>query len=55
MTQEEFDKKEGKQCTKCDVLFEHKHYYPVLCNDCYNEEEDEGITPELPRAKYVEL
>lgn len=46
---------DGKQCSECGVIFERKHYYPVLCDDCYNGYLDIGETPSLPRTKHVEL
>lgn len=45
---------EGFQCSHCGICFEREHGYPVLCNDCYDNE-----TPEeragLPKATEKEL
>lgn len=40
----------GLSCSCCGVYFERKHGYPVLCSDCF---EDENI--DLPEAIIPQL
>ena len=39
----------GLSCTGCGVYFESEHGYPVLCENCYDENES------LPKATIPEL
>lgn len=55
MGQHATDKTEGKECSECGIMFERTHYYPVLCDTCYNEYLRDEDEPPHPRAKHVEL
>lgn len=49
------DIKDGKQCSKCDTIYERPHWVQVLCVDCFEEMLKESIVPEFPKASGVEL
>lgn len=46
---------EGLTCSECGIYFQQQHGYPVLCKNCYDEDSDEGVIPEIPRATESEL
>lgn len=44
----------GLSCTECGVYFKEEHGHPVLCNECFDDiEQDEECF--LPRATKEEL
>jgi len=46
----------GLSCSECGVYFEKAHGYPVLCSDCYiNDDLPIDELPELPIATEKEL
>ena len=42
----------GEMCSWCGVYFEQANEFPVLCEDCFQEELDKGETPDTILQKY---
>ena len=47
----------GEMCSHCGVYFEQEHGYPVLCDNCYKEQEEEFIEEQyiIPKHIYEEV
>lgn len=45
----------GACCHWCGVYFEQEHGYPVLCNDCFDDDAEDSQEAGLQRAIYEEV
>ena len=39
----------NKECSECNELLNWQHDYEDICSECYNKEEEEEETKELPK------
>lgn len=49
------DMKKGLCCEWCGIYFEKEHGYPVLCNNCFDDDIEESQECGFQRAKNEEL